>query len=297
MRRRPRAPSRRRRFRRHAARAILRAATQEEAAMAEVRWDRMTAPELRAMAARDAIVVLPVAAMEQHGPHLPVWTDSFVGHSVAIAGAELLDEGAAVVLPPMWMGLSEHHFPFGGTISLDYATFAGVLRCVTRSIMADGFRKLFLLNSHGGNIEPMAVAARELAHEFGIPVVGTTITKLAPDAIRANLATQPGIQHACEGETSLWLHLDPSQVRQDQVAHSVSPGGLSAGDAAATRFWSFAERAPVTGVRGDPRAATAAKGQAMFEAMAEGLAAMLRDASLWQAPDAVWAPGRANGPR
>ncbi len=261
--------------------------------MPEVRWERMTAAELRALAGRDAVGVLPIAAMEQHGPHLPVWTDSFIGHSVAIRGAELVDDLPAVVLPPMWMGLSEHHFPFGGTISLDYATFAGVLRCVLRSILADGFRRRFLLNSHGGNIEPMAVAVRELAHEFGVAVVGTTITKLAPQAIQAALTTQPGIQHACEGETSLWLHLDPSQVRHDQVAHSVSPGGFAAGDAAATRFWSFAERAPETGVRGDPRAATAEKGKAMFEAMAEGLAAMLRDGALWRAPDVVWTPGRA----
>jgi creatinine amidohydrolase len=198
--------------------------------MAEVRWERMTAPELRAFAARDAVVVLPVASLEQHGPHLPVWTDSFIGHAVAVAGAERCGEGQAVVLPPMWLGLSEHHFPFGGTISLDYAAFAAVLRCVTRSILADGFRRLFLLNSHGGNIEPLAVAARELAHEFAIPVVTTTITKLAPAAIAAALTTQPGMQHACEAETSLWLHLDPGQVRADQVAHSVSPGGFASGD-------------------------------------------------------------------
>ncbi|HEV7268041.1 MAG TPA: creatininase family protein [Falsiroseomonas sp.] len=259
----------------------------------ETRWERMTAPELRALAARDAVVVLPVASLEQHGPHLPVWTDSFIGHAVSIRGAELAGKAPVVVLPPMWLGLSEHHLPFGGTISLDYATFAAVLRCVVRSIMADGFRKLFLLNSHGGNIEPLAVSARELAHEFGIPVVTTTITKLSPDAIRAALTTQSGIQHACEGETSLWLHLDPAQVRQEQVAHSVSPGGFAAGDAAATRFWSFAERAPLTGVRGDPRAATAEKGRAIFEAMADALAAMLRDPAIWRTPDAVWAPGRA----
>jgi creatinine amidohydrolase len=259
----------------------------------ETRWERMTAPELREMAARDAVVVLPVAALEQHGPHLPVWTDSFIGHAVAVRGAELAGDLPAVVLPPMWMGLSEHHFPFGGTISLDYATFAGVLRCVARSILADGFRRLFLLNSHGGNIEPLAVAVRELAHELGIAVAATTITKLAPEAIRANLSTQPGIQHACEGETSLWLHLDPGQVRQAEIGNTISPGGFSAGDAAATRFWSFAERAPVTGVRGDPRAATADKGRAMFEAMAEGLARMLRDPVLFQAPDPVWRPDRA----
>lgn len=265
--------------------------------MPEVRWERMTAPELRGMAERDAIVLLPVAALEQHGPHLPVWTDSFIGHSVSIRAAELCTDLPVVVLPPMWMGLSEHHFPFGGTISLDYAAFAAVLRCVARSILADGFSKLMLFNSHGGNIDPLAVASRELAHEFGIPVGTTTITKVAPKEIAATLTAQPGIHHACEGETSLWMHLDPSQVRMDQIANSVSPGNFAAGDQVVSRFWSFSERAPVTGVRGDARAATPEKGRVIFEAMANGLARELRNTHIWSPPDPVWKRGRAQGPR
>jgi creatinine amidohydrolase len=260
--------------------------------MGETQWERLTAPELRALAARDAVVVLPVASLEQHGPHLPVWTDSRIGHAVALAGAAKAAT-PTVVLPPMWTGLSEHHFPFGGTISLDYATFAAVLRCVARSILADGFRRLLLLNSHGGNIEPLAVAAREMAHEFAIPVVTTTITRLAPEVFPATLTAQTGMQHACEAETSLWLHLDPGQVRMAEIANSVSPGGFSTGDAAATRFWSFEERAPRTGVRGDPRAATAAKGAILLDAMGSGLARMLDDAAIWRKPDPVWQPGRA----
>jgi creatinine amidohydrolase len=197
----------------------------------------------------------------------------------------------------MWMGLSEHHFPFGGTISLDYATFAGVLRCVMRSLLADGFSRLVLFNSHGGNAEPLAVASREMAHEFGVPVLTTSITRVAPKEIAAALTAQPGIQHACEGETSLWLYLDPSQVRMDQIANSVSPGNFDAAGQALMRFWSFAERAPVTGVLGDARAATPEKGKVIFEAMAVGLARELRDTALWAKPDAVWTPGRAQGPR
>ena len=265
--------------------------------MPETCWERMTAPELRALAERNAVVILPVASLEQHGPHLPVWTDSFIGHAVSVRAAELCTDLPAVVLPPMWMGLSEHHFPFGGTISLDYAAFAAVLRCVVRSLIADGFGKLMLFNSHGGNIEPLAVASRELAHEFGMPVCTTTITRVAPKEIAAALTAQPGIHHACEGETSLWLHLDPSQVRMEQIEHSVSPGNFAAGDQVVTRFWSFSERAPVTGVRGDARAATAEKGATIFTAMAEGLARELRNTHLWQTPDPVWKPGRAHGPR
>lgn len=265
--------------------------------MAEVRWERLTAPELRALADRDAVVVVPVASIEQHGPHLPVWTDSFIGHSVSVRAAELCADLPAVVLPPMWLGLSEHHFPFGGTISVDYATFAGILRCILRSLLADGFSKVMFFNSHGGNNEPLAVATRELAHEFGIPVLTTSITRVAPKEIAAALTAQPGIHHACEGETSLWMHLDPAQVRTAEIANSVSPGNFDASSQAVTRFWSFAERAPVTGVRGDARAATPEKGKAIFEAMAAGLARELRDPANWSKPDDVWRRGRAQGPR
>lgn len=265
--------------------------------MPEVRWERLTAPELRALAERDAVVVAPVASLEQHGPHLPVWTDSFIGHSVSVRAAELCADLPAVVLPPMWLGLSEHHFPFGGTISLDYATFAGILRCILRSLLADGFAKVMFFNSHGGNNEPLAVSARELAHEFGVPVLTTSITRVAPKEVAAALTAQPGIHHACEGETSLWMHLDPAQVRMAEIAHSVSPGNFDASSQAVTRFWSFSERAPVTGVRGDARAATPEKGKVIFEAIATGLARELRDPANWSKPDDVWRRGRAQGPR
>ncbi|MEN0075605.1 MAG: creatininase family protein [Paracraurococcus sp.] len=259
--------------------------------MPEIRWERMTGPELKALAAREALAVLPIGSLEQHGPHLPVWTDSLCAHEIALRGAAAAGIPVAV-LPPMWMGLSEHHLPFGGTITLDHATFHAVLRCVVRSLLADGFRKLLIVNGHGGNIDPLAVSTRELAVEFGIPVVVTTWPNLAPKEIAAQLTTQPGIQHACEGETSLWLALDAAQVRREKLAETISnpppnpPPGM-------VRFWSFEERAPRTGVRGDPRAATAEKGEAILAAVTAALAAAMRDPALWSTPDDVWAEGRA----
>jgi creatinine amidohydrolase len=259
----------------------------------EVRWERLTAPELKALAARDALPVLPVGSLEQHGPHLPVWTDSHAAHALSVRAAEQATDLPAVVLPPLWLGLSEHHFPFGGTVSLDYATFHAVLRCVVRSLRADGFGRLFIVNGHGGNIEPLAVSARELAHEFGVPVVATTWPNAAPQEIAAILTAQPGVQHACEGETSLWLALDPEQVRRDKVAEALSNTAAPAATPGASRFWSFEERAPRTGVRGDPSAATAEKGERIAAAVAAGLVRMMRDPLLWQAPDPVWAANRA----
>jgi creatinine amidohydrolase len=260
----------------------------------EVRWERLTAPELKALAARNALPVLPVGSLEQHGPHLPVWTDSHAAHALSVRAAEQATDLPAVVLPPLWLGLSEHHFPFGGTVSLDYATFHAVLRCVVRSLRADGFERLFIVNGHGGNIEPLAVSARELAHEFGIPVVATTWPQAAPQEIAGILTAQPGIQHACEGETSLWLALDPGQVRQNLVAEALSNVAAPATPPGTSRFWSFEERAPRTGVRGDPRAATAEKGERIIAAVTAGLVRMMRDPLLWRTPDPVWSPGRAD---
>jgi creatinine amidohydrolase len=255
----------------------------------DVQWERMTGPELKMLAAQGALPILPVGSLEQHGPHLPVWTDSFIAHALAVEAARRATDIPAVVLPPMWLGLSEHHLPFNGTITLDFPAFHGVIRGVARSLKAQGWGRLLILNGHGGNIEPLAVSVRELAHEVGMPIVATSWPSVAPAEIADALTTQPGIQHACEGETSLWLALDPAQVRADRIEEAA--GGHAGVQAAPGywRFYSFAERAPRTGVRGDPRAATAAKGQAMIEAIATRLAAAMRDPALWTAPDPVWA--------
>ncbi|WP_037299560.1 creatininase family protein [Rubritepida flocculans] len=254
----------------------------------ELRWERMTAPELKARCAEGALPILPVGSLEQHGPHLPVWTDSFLAHALALAAAGHPEAPPAVVLPPMWLGLSEHHLPFNGTITLDFPAFHGVIRGVARSLRAQGWGRLLILNGHGGNIEPLAVSVRELAHELAMPIVATSWPSVAPAEIAAALTTQPGIQHACEGETSLWLALDAGQVREGRIAEAA--GGNAGVQVAAgySRFHSFAERAPRTGVRGDPRAATAAKGEAMIAAIAARLARAMHDPALWTTPDPVW---------
>ncbi|PZW45699.1 creatinine amidohydrolase [Humitalea rosea] len=256
------------------------------------RWERQTGPQLLALAGSGALPILPVASLEQHGPHLPVWTDSAIGHETCLRAAAKL--GDAIVLPPMWMGMSEHHLPFGGTISLDYAAFSAVLRCIARSVLACGFDRLMLVNSHGGNIDPLAVAARELAVELAMPIVVATPSKMAESALGAVMETQSGMMHACEAETSAWMAMDPGQVRMDNLGAAFSNApSVGSEPPGAFRFWSFAERAPGTGVRGDPRPSTAAKGEAILDAMAEAVARLARGETVWRAPDQVWAKGRA----
>lgn len=272
--------------------------------METVEWARMTAPELKERAEAGALVVLPVASLEQHGPHLPTMVDTRLATEVSVRAARILARSEpVVVLPCQWMGLSEHHFPFGGTISLDFPTFHNVLRCICRSLRADGFRRLFIVNGHGGNTEPLAVAVRELAHEFGMAVVSGTYWLIAAEAIGALLSTQKNVQHACEAETSMMMAAEPALVHRGQI-EAAARGLMAPNDVAGQaspdgpgiqRFRSFAERAPGTGVKGDPRAATPEKGAALIDAIAAKLAEAMANPALWTEPDAVWDKERAFG--
>lgn len=224
-------------------------------------------------------------------------TDSLIATEISLRAARLVAETEPVlVLPSVWTGMSEEHLPFGGTIALDYAGLAGVLRGVVRSLRALGFSRLLVVNGHGGNTEPLMVACRELALEFGFPIVAAMPWSLIPETLAEVLQAQTSVQHAGEAETSVMLALAPGLVRGDRLeqAATAAPGAI-ASRPALSRFWSFAERAPGSGVRGDPRAGTAAKGERLLAAMAAALAAAMRDATLWRVPDPVFAPGRGLG--
>lgn len=261
----------------------------------EVEWARMTAPELRAIAARpNALAILPTGSLEQHGPHLPVITDTASASAAAIRAARLVAQDIPVaVMPGLWLGMSEHHFPFGGTISVDFEAYRAIVHSIVRSLKALGFARLLLVNGHGGNIDPLAVIARELAVTFAMPIVATTPWMLAPKEVAEIFETDTGPRHACEGETSVMLTIAGELVRTDKFDEATqqrpapvdTPAGFS-------RFYSFSERAPATGVKGDPRAASAGKGERFLAIQARELAAAIRNERLWSTPDPVWQAGR-----
>lgn len=264
----------------------------------DVEWAKLTGPEIRAVTARgDALAVLPIGSLEQHGPHLPVITDTASVSAAAIRAAWLVaDEMPVLVLPGLWTGMSEHHLPFGGTISLNFNELRGVLSGVVRSLRAIGFARLLIVNGHGGNIDPLSVAARELAHEYGLPVIACTPWFLTRQRVAEIAETKETPAHACEGETSVMLAIAPELVRSEKFEEAVRqrPDPVPSYEGF-SRFWSFSERAPVTGVRGDPRSATAEKGERFLDMQAEALAAAMRDRPMWRKPDPVWSPGRGQG--
>jgi creatinine amidohydrolase len=109
--------------------------------MIETAWNRLSAPALRALAQRDALVLLPVASTEQHGPHLPTGVDDLLCSAVCRRTAELLaPEVPAVVAPTIWCGLADHHLPFGGTFSLRLGTLHALLEDLCGSILLAGER-------------------------------------------------------------------------------------------------------------------------------------------------------------
>jgi creatinine amidohydrolase len=248
----------------------------------ELEWARLKASELRTLAERDAIVLVPVAAMEQHGPHLPVMVDSLLCAEVALRTARrVAARQAVVVAPTVWSGLSEHHMPFGGTFTLDFATFFALLRCLCRSLLTHGFRRIFLLNGHGGNRFALRVVVDELSGELGASLATATYWEPAAGAIARILEQQPGVQHACEAETSMVLALRPELVDQARFAEAAFAEPPHAVTQRGAHVWrSFAARTP-TGVIGDPTAASAAKGERLLDAAAKAITELLLDDDCW----------------
>src|SRR5262249_26449223 len=114
--------------------------------------------------ANETLVVFPVGALEQHGPHLPVGTDYFtVQHLARAAAAEIAGEFPVVVTPTLPFGSSHHHLPFGGTMSLSTDTYFRILYDLVESLIIGGFRSIFILNGHGGNHEVIQLVVRDLA--------------------------------------------------------------------------------------------------------------------------------------
>ncbi len=246
----------------------------------EVRWDHLKAHELRALAAQAASVVVPVAAIEQHGPHLPVMVDSLLCSAIAERAARrLAGRRPLVVAPTVWSGLSEHHMAFGGTITLDFPTFCALLRCVCRSLQRHGFERVLLLNGHGGNEAALRVVVEQLTAELGLNLATATYWQLAAEPFRAILERQSGVRHACEAETSMVLALRPELVdaaRFEEARTTETEAGP-----AAYRWQSFAERT-ASGALGDPTAASAGKGERLLEAAAAAVADLLLNEDFWR---------------
>lgn len=256
--------------------------------MVEVEWQRMKAQEVRRLAEQNAVVILPIASIEQHGPHLPTMTDTRLGHEVALRAARKAYPARPVVVTPVvWSGLSEHHMPFGGTLTISPETFRGLLFDLITALTRQGFRDILISNSHGGNIIALQQICDELAPIVPATLVLTTYPMEAGAALSELLEDQEGMQHACEAETSMMMACEGDLVDDSDLAALVADAGDASGFLKAGRGsyrWRPFNHATGNGIAGNPTRSTAAKGEAICEVSAEALAALITDPETWSEP-------------
>ncbi|WGX98986.1 creatininase family protein [Nocardioides sp. L-11A] len=208
------------------------------------------------------LAIVPVGAVEQHGPHLAVLTDARIAERFAGLLAERLD-GTALLCPLLPYGLSEHHAAFAGTVTLRPATFISLVGDIIDSLAAQGFDKVVLVNGHGGNMEALSLVARDQRARNGVRVGSLMWARLAHDVCAEGTAGS-AYGHACENETSLAMVLAPELLRPDRVRapvgaridvlHAMPPRAL------VDTAYSFDELTP-DGVWGDPRSASTERGE------------------------------------
>src|SRR5437867_712709 len=256
----------------------------EEAAM---KRDTVLIEEMTWMEVRDAVasgkrrVIVMLGAMEQHGPHLPIGTDTFLGYAVGARLARRL--GDALLAPVVSLGYSVGHLPMAGTVSVEEPTLEAVIADLCRSLARHGFREIILLCSHGGNYHALARVLPRLRQEHrGLRLSAITDFDEWLEATKA-FARREGLDmarvgvHAGQGETSLMLAHRPELVQMDKAVEGFT------GDASIR--WKSKVPPPMdtmspTGILGDARGSTTALGATMLVERIDRLAQMIEDGVL-----------------
>ena len=216
---------------------------------------------------REIVVLIPTGSLEQHGPHLPLFTDSLLATAVAEAVESRLKE-KVLLTPTLWLGASGHHLKFAGSLSASFEGYEAAIISVVESLIPHGFRKFYVLNGHGGNTEPNGIAMRKMKAKYPDAIFGHSgYFAFCVEAI-ADILEGPAkdMRHACEAEASLIMHLHPDLVRKDLLRDD----GLITKPEVKGVVHHFDEMTE-QGSYGYATFATPAKGKAIFEAAVNGV--------------------------
>ncbi len=229
---------------------------------------------------RDIPVVVPVAALEQHGRHMPLFTDSLLlGEVIRRVSAAMKDK--VLFAPLMWLGNSHHHMDFPGTLSASPRVYLDLLNDLTDNLITHGFRRIVFLNGHGGNTTPGKQALfearqRHRARQDLLLLFATYWDSAKPNEGRSDLV-QSQMGHACEWETSMILKLAPHLVKDITKLETV-PFGFAFEPA--YRGWITKDRS-APGHIGSPQAANAEKGEYLFQTFSNGVCQFLDQVIAW----------------
>ena len=253
-------------------------------AATEIRYEKLTWPEVNDAVEMRKVCIIPCGAVEQHGPHLPLDVDIVCPTEIARGAGRLIPD-KVLVLPTVCYGYTGHVMDFPGTINNHFEHFIDQVLDITKSLAYHGFKKIVLLNGHGSNMPNLDLVARRTNLETDAEcILAAWWNLLTVDKAflpRWRQSKFPGgCAHACELETSLYLYLDGSNVRKDQIKSGVinlneenNPFNwvdLFAAGPATLVSWtsSYSE----TGVLGDAELATAEKGREAYEEAVKQLA-------------------------
>lgn len=252
----------------------------------------LTWKEIEQMPNKENVVIIqPVGAIEQHGLHLPVAVDSAISLGVIGKALQQLNEAIpAYALPCLYYGKSNEHCGFPGTITLSANTLLSVIKEMAVSIYRSGFRKLVLMNSHGGQPQIMEIAARDLHQEHPDFAVFPLFTWRVPHNVSDLITSQEqeyGI-HAGDAETSIMLSLLPEQVQMDQAVkeypQDLPEDSLLDMEGKLPFAWLTKELSS-SGVMGDATVATKEKGDRILQSVAAGWVQVIQDVYKFQQPN------------
>jgi creatinine amidohydrolase len=249
-------------------------------------WSSLTTEDVRALVARDPVVVLPIGATEQHGPHLPLSTDLDIGLGLLEAAFRALpSDFPAVALPAQAFGSSQEHARFPGTLSLEPDLLASVVEEIGAALADAGVRRLVLANSHGGNRHLLEDAGLRLREEHDLLVVKATWFRFPrPAGVDLPEAEWRHGFHGGAVETAMMLHLRPDLVRQQRARAARSLGEeleqrlKHVGPEGPASFSWLAGDLHPSGVVGDARLADARLGERLVEHYGALLAQVIEDA-------------------
>ncbi len=244
----------------------------------------LTWQEINSMSNKNNVVIIqPIGAIEQHGYHLPLIVDSAISMGVLGKALSQLDsEIPAYALPCLYYGKSNEHWHFPGTITLSATTLLSVIKETAESIYRAGFRKLVLMNSHGGQPQIMEIIARDLHQQYEDLMIFPLFTWRVPNITNQLLTEKEqefGI-HAGDAETSLILALLPDQVKMNlaikEYPSNLPENSLLSMEGKLPFAWLTKELSK-SGVIGDPTVATKEKGEQILASLAQGWVQVIKD--------------------
>jgi creatinine amidohydrolase len=246
--------------------------------MRKILWQEMLRHEFEDVLRHDPVVIVPTGSVEQHGPHCPMDVDISGPLAMATETAKRVAEFPVLVAPPVWSGFTHYNMGFPGTISLRLETYQNLLADVLRSIHANGFPRIVVVNGHGGNTAPNRAVTWQVAEDDVFPITFSYWQAVQEEMAAWGEADGANVGHGGEWETSLQLYLRPHLIDRSRMVADEFPSPYSEN---LQPFAEYAERrrdtVGGTGVMGNPLLAGAEKGERLFNAVVEKLVQLVTE--------------------